>query len=77
MTDLEAFTLQFESEFDNARIEVIEVLKPKSTQTERANRFGVSLRTIQHFENTDNPDKCRNYKLLYFYRLAAFGDAVV
>jgi len=74
MTDLEGYTLQFESEFDNA-VQTILPFVQKYTQKEKAKMFGVSRRTIVDFEKADG--SCRNYKLLYFYRLKAHDDAIV
>lgn len=73
MTDLEGYKLQFESEFDVARMEVLKDMPQNFTQEQKALTFGVSIRTIQHFEKGRN----RNYWLLFCYRLKAYGDAVV
>lgn len=75
MTDLEGYTLQYETDFDNAARDVVARVPQNLTQTERARMFGVSVRTIQNFEKCDG--RCRSYKLLYFYRLYLDGDAVV
>jgi hypothetical protein len=71
MIDLEGYNLQFETEFDNNVAEVVAKVKNIS-QGEKAKMFGVSRRTILDFEKADG--SCRNYKLLYFYRLYVYGD---
>ena len=73
MTELEGFKLQYETEFDNAVKDVVNLIAHKSTQQNRSDRFDVSLRTIQNFEI----GKSRNYWLLFCYRMDAFGDAIV
>jgi len=74
MTDLEAYNLQFETEFDNNVSEIVQKVQDISQQ-EKSKMFGVSRRTIISFEKADG--SCRNYKLLYFYRLFVYGDAIV
>lgn len=74
MADLEGYNLQFETEFDNSVRDILPKVQDIS-QGQKAKMFGVSRRTILQFEKADG--SCRNYKLLYFYRLYAFGDAVV
>ena len=74
MTDLESYNLQFETEFDNNVSEIVQKVQDIS-QEEKAKMFGVSRRTIINFEKADG--SCRNYKLLYFYRLFVHGDAIV
>jgi hypothetical protein len=74
MTDLEGYNLQYETEFDNNVAEVVAKVKNIS-QEKKAKMFGVSRRTILDFEKANG--SCRNYKLLYFYRLHVYGDAVV
>ena len=74
MTDLEGYNLQFETEFDNSVKDIVSKVQ-NITQTNKAKMFGVSRRTIIDFEKSDG--SCRNYKLLYFYRLYVYGDAVV
>lgn len=74
MTDLEGYKLQFETEFDNNVAEVVAKVQNISQGT-KAKMFGVSRRTILDFEKANG--SCRNYKLLYFYRLYVYGDAVV
>lgn len=74
MTDLEGYTLQFETDFDNNAREIISKVQNIS-QENKAKMFGVSRRTIINFEKLDG--SCRNYKLLYFYRLHVNGDAIV
>ena len=74
MTDLEAYNLQFETDFDNNVFEIVQKVQDIS-QEEKAKMFGVSRRTIINFEKADG--SCRNYKLLYFYRLFVYGDAIV
>jgi len=73
MTELEGFKLQYETEFDNAVKDVVNLIAHKSTQQNRSDRFDVSLRTIQNFES----GKSRNHRLLFCYRMDAFGDAIV
>lgn len=77
MTDLEGYTLQYETEFDGERRKIVQLIAKKSTQQQRADKFGVSIRTIQHFENLEKPDKCRNHWLLFCYRMDVYGDATV
>jgi hypothetical protein len=74
MTDLEGYNLQFETEFDNSVKSIVAKVQ-NITQTNKSKMFGVSRRTIIDFEKADG--SCRNYKLLYFYRLYVYGDAVV
>lgn len=74
MTDLESYNLQFETEFDNSVKDVVSKVQD-ITQGNKAKIFGVSRRTIIDFEKADG--SCRNYKLLYFYRLYVYGDAIV
>jgi hypothetical protein len=71
MIDLEGYNLQFETEFDNSVAEVVAKVQ-NITQGKKAAMFGVSRRTIIDFEKADG--SCRNYKLLYFYRLHVYGD---
>ena len=71
--DLEDINLGYETEFDNAVKTVLSDLNDKAkdfTQEKKAKAFGVSIRTIQHFER----GRSRNYKLLWCYRLAAYGE---
>jgi len=71
--DLEDINFGFETEFDNARIKVLADIKAKAqdfTQDKKAKVFGVSIRTIQNFEL----GRSRNYKLLWCYRLVAYGE---
>jgi len=72
MTDLEGYTLQFESEFDNA-VQTVLPHVHNLTQGEKAKMFKVSRRTIIDFEH----GRTRNYKLLFYYRMKAYGDAIV
>ena len=72
MTDLEAYKLQYESEFDNS-VKAITPLVQNITQDEKAKRFGVSRRTIVSFEKGES----RNYWLLFCYRMHVFKDAVI
>lgn len=74
MADLESYNLQFETEFDNSVKDVVSKVQD-ITQGNKAKIFGVSRRTIIDFEKADG--SCRNYKLLYFYRLYVYGDAIV
>jgi hypothetical protein len=74
MTDLEGYNLQFETEFDNSVKSIVAKVQ-NITQTNKSKMFGVSRRTIIDFEKADG--SCRNYKLLYFYRLYVYGDALV
>jgi hypothetical protein len=74
MTDLEGYNLQFQTEFDNSVKYIVSKVQ-NITQANKAKMFGVSRRTIIDFEKADG--SCRNYKLLYFYRLYVYGDAVV
>ena len=74
MTDLEGYNLQFETEFDNSVKDIVSKVQ-NITQANKAKMFGVSRRTIIDFEKADG--SCRNYKLLYFYRLYVYGDSVV
>jgi len=73
MTELEAYTLQYQTEFDNDVINILPLIAQKSTQQERAERFGVSIRTIQNFEK----GRIRNHWLLFCYRMDVYGDATV
>jgi len=73
MTELEGYTLQYETEFDNEVRKVLPLVTQKSTQQERAEKFGVSIRTIQNFEK----GRSRNNWLLFCYRLNVYGDATV
>jgi hypothetical protein len=66
--------LQFQTEFDNSVKYIVSKVQ-NITQANKAKMFGVSRRTIIDFEKADG--SCRNYKLLYFYRLYVYGDAVV
>jgi hypothetical protein len=75
MTDLEGYTLQHDSEFDNAVDAIVGAMPQNITQSKRAELFGVSIRTIQSFEKADG--SCRNYKLLFCYRMHVYGDAVI
>jgi DNA-binding XRE family transcriptional regulator len=72
MTDLEAYKLQYESEFDNS-VRNIVAKAQNITQDEKAKRFGVSRRTIVSFEKGET----RNYRLLFCYRMHVFKDAVI
>lgn len=74
MIDLEGYNLQYETEFDNNVLDIVQKVKHIS-QEEKAKMFGVSRRTIINFEKADGT--CRNYKLLYFYRLFVNGDAII
>ena len=74
MADLEGYNLQFETDFDNSVRDILPKVQDIS-QVQKAKMFGVSRRTIIAFEKADG--SCRNYKLLYFYRLHAYGDAIV
>jgi len=75
MTELQGYTLQHDSEFDNAVDAIVKAMPQNNTQSKRAELFGVSIRTIQSFEKANG--SCRNYKLLFFYRLHVNGDAVI
>lgn len=72
MTDLESYTLQFETEFDAEREKIVLEVQ-EITQGKKAELFGVSRRTIINFEQ----GKARNYKLLFLYRMHVYGDAVI
>ena len=74
MTDLEGYRLQFETEFDNNVRDILPKLQ-EFTQSQKALMFGVSRKTIYSFERVDG--SCRNYWLLFCYRMHAFGDAVI
>lgn len=73
MTDLESYTLQYETEFDAEVRNILPLIAQKSTQQERADKFGVSIRTIQNFEK----GRSRNHWLLFCYRMEVYGDATV
>jgi len=72
MTDLEAYKLQYETEFDNNVIEIVSKAQNIS-QGEKAKLFGVSRRTIVSFERGDS----RNYWLLFCYRMYVNGDSEI
>lgn len=72
MTELQGYTIQFETEFNNA-VKTIVPLVQDITQEEKARLFGVSRRTIINFEK----GKARNYWLLFCYRMKVNGDAIV
>jgi len=73
MTDLESYTLQYETEFDVEVRNILPLIAQKSTQQQRADKFGVSIRTIQNFEK----GRSRNHWLLFCYRRRVYGDATV
>ena len=72
MTELQGYTIQYESEFDNAAKTIVPRMR-NITQQEKARLFGVSRRTIINFEKGSS----RNYWLLFCYRMNVYGDAIV
>lgn len=70
LPELQDVKLEFETEFNSERNQLIEVRKVLLTQQNIADWLGKSLRTIQHFE------KGRNYDPLILTGYRIMGEAI-
>jgi DNA-binding XRE family transcriptional regulator len=70
LPELQDVKLEFETEFNSERNQLIEVRKQNFTQQNIADWLGKSLRTIQHFE------KGRNYDPFILTGYRVMGEAI-